>query len=79
MGLKWFKTRGSRDGFFRSGCTRAFLKLEGKTPEDRERFMIDKMEGATVSRISFRKGVGIKSKGQEDDFISITVARSVCR
>ena len=51
MGLKLLKTRGSRDGFFKRGCTRALFRLEGKTPVCKEQLRIAKMEGPVVSSL----------------------------
>lgn len=59
MGLKWLRTRGSKEGFFSRGCIWARLKSEGKTPVDREQFKMDRIWGPTVSMTSFRKLVGM--------------------
>ena len=76
MGLKLLRTRGSRDGFFKRGSTRAFFRLEGNIPDDREQFKIDKIDGLTVSKTSFKNLVGMVSSWHEDDFICDIVSRS---
>ena len=77
MGLKLFKTRGSREGFFNNGCTKALFRLEGKTPVEMEQFKMYKMDGPTVSKTSLRNLVGMVSSGQEEDFMCVIVSISV--
>lgn len=76
IGLKLFKTSGSSDTFFKRGWTTAFLKLEGTMPEDSERFMMERIVGATVIMFSLRKAVGIMSSEHDVVFICVTISRS---
>ena len=69
MGLKLLKIWGSRVGFFKSGCTNAALRVEGKQPVDREQLTMFKILGPIVCKTSLKNLVGIVSRGQEEDFI----------
>ena len=42
-----------------------------------EQLIMETMAGATVSMFSFRNGVGIISRGHDEDFMSLTVSKSV--
>ena len=69
MGLKLLRIRGSSEGFFSNGWTRADLKLVGKSPVDSEQFKMAKISGPTVWKISLRNLVGMVSSGQEVEFM----------
>jgi hypothetical protein len=54
----------SREGFLRRGVTKEDLSEAGKVPVDSERFTIERMVGASVDEILFRRDVGIGSRSQ---------------
>ena len=56
----------SRLGFFNMGCTIACFKEEGKIQVAKEQLIIDKMQGLTVSNMSFKSLEGITSNWEED-------------
>ena len=60
-------------GFFRRGWTTACLKQVGMEPVARE-LIIERLLGPATSKTSFRKAVGIISRGQVADFMEETIS-----
>ena len=67
MGRKLLRSSVDRDGFLRRGWTRACLNVDGKIPSERERererltrFV---MIGPSSLKQSFRRKVGMESRG----------------
>ena len=63
----------SRFGFFSRGCTVADLKIEGKTPEDKDLLNIVKMSGDKNVEASFKNLEGRASAGEEEDFMLLII------
>ncbi len=76
MGLKFATVKGSRLGFFSSGCTTACLRAAGTQPVDRMVLTNERRKGATESKTmgSLNRREGRQSEGQLDGCRCLTAA-----
>ena len=63
IGRKLLRSSVDRDGFLRRGWTRACLNDDGKIPSERERLTRFVMIGPSSLKQSFRRKVGMESRG----------------
>ena len=63
IGRKLLKSSVDRDGFLRRGWTRACLNDDGQIPSERERLTRFVMIGPSSLKQSFRRKVGMESRG----------------
>ena len=63
IGRKLLRSSVDRDGFLRRGWTRACLNDDGKFPSERERLTRFVMIGPSSLKQSFKRKVGMESRG----------------
>ena len=63
IGQKLLRSSVDRDGFLRRGWTRACLNDDGKIPSERERLTRFVMIGPSSLKQSFKRKVGMESRG----------------
>ena len=63
IGRKLLRSSVDRDGFLRRGWTSACLNDDGKIPSERERLTRFVMIGPSSLKQSFRRKVGMESRG----------------
>ena len=63
IGRKLLRSSVDRDGFLRRGWTRACLNVDGKIPSERDRLTRFVMIGPSSLKQSFRRKVGMESRG----------------
>ena len=69
IGVEFERTDVSRLDCLINGCTTAYLKVAGATPEARLLFIIIWIFGPIVSQISLKRREGTTSVGQPEGFI----------
>ena len=63
----------SKFGFFNRGCTIADLKIEGKTPDDKDLLKIVRISGDKKGEASFKNLEGRASAELEEEFVLLII------